>query len=405
MTKRTDDAAAPPRAILLGGGGAAATVLNSLGPAGIPVWVLGDGTARAVRWSRWCRRFVDLDPRGDRQGAWLRWLIDEGPGEGVVLPIGDDGVELIARNRARLAQAGYLPPEGDDDVMLAMIDKERTYELAERTGGIPFPRSIPLRTGEDVERAAAELRFPFALKPAHSHRFNRHFGAVKLLVVGDPDELRARMAELDALELEMFATELIPGGDDTLSSYFTYRTPDGELLFEASNRKLRQYPIDFGVGSYFVTEWDEEVAEMGRRFVHGVGLVGIAQVEFKRDADTGELKLIECNHRFSLQLEMLKQGGADAALLVYDRAAGRPTRPLPPCRDGVRLWYPLEDFSTFLKQRARGEITTLGWLRSVMHPTYFPVFNLRDPLPSLINNAQIPRRLLRARRRGRGPSG
>jgi D-aspartate ligase len=82
----------------------------------------------------------------------------------------------------------------------------------------------------------------------------------------------------------MLVTEYVPGPDDQYRSYYTYLDHEGEPLVHFTKRKLRQYPTHFGLGSYHLTEWNPEVAELGLRFARGAGLRGLVNVEFKRDA-------------------------------------------------------------------------------------------------------------------------
>ena len=62
-----------------------------------------------------------------------------------------------------------------------MLDKEATYQRA-RAVGVPTPGTVIVRDAADVDRAVAELGFPCAVKPVHSHVWQRHFRA-KLLPV------------------------------------------------------------------------------------------------------------------------------------------------------------------------------------------------------------------------------
>src|ERR1700694_4065011 len=131
-----------PPAIILGGDANAISVARSLGAAGVRVYVVGSGS-EAVRFSRFCATFVAL-AGADVQTRWLDWLTAHGPRGAVLLPCTDDGLELIAHHRAELTALGYRPIEADDDVLLAMLDKERTYTLA-RTLGVPAPRTVTVR--------------------------------------------------------------------------------------------------------------------------------------------------------------------------------------------------------------------------------------------------------------------
>ena len=309
-----------------------------------------------------------------------------------LLPAGDDGLQLIAENRARLEQWGYIPVEADDDVLLAMLDKFRTFELA-TAAGVPAPPSMVVSSAADATTVAERIGFPCGLKPLHSHLFARHFDA-KMLDVGDLDELNAVLERAAPHGLEMLATEVIPGPDDSYHSYYTYIDERGEPLFHMTKRKLRQYPIHFGLGTYHVMDWNPEVAELGLRFCRGVGLRGLANVEFKRDARDGSLKLIECNHRFTAINELVRRAGVDLTVMTYELLLGRPpTEPLT-YRPGARIWAPVEDFRAARDLRRAGELSWPRWVASVARRSYPYFFDARDPGPTLLSlSRKVGRRL------------
>ncbi len=383
-----------PPAVILGGLGGALSIARSLSRHGVRVCVLAEGDS-PVRASRHCDEFVDLgESGGEVQDRWLDWL-DRGPRGAVVLPAGDDGVELIARDRHRLLERDYIPVEADDDVQLAMLDKHETHRLA-LGAGVASPEILAVSSPEDVATVAERVGFPCALKPLHSHRFGRHFDA-KVFVVEDERELAAAIDRTSALGLEMLATGIVPGGDDRYCAYYTYLDDRGEPLFHFTKRKLRQQPIHFGLGTYFVTEWLPEVAEEGLRFCQDIGLRGLANVEFKRDPRDGELKLIEVNHRFTAVNEIVRVAGIDIATMVYDHLVGRPVERMPPYRSGVRLWAPIEDLRAAREYRREGELSRLAWARSLLHRKHHYFFDWRDPGPTLHSfRAKLGRRLGRA---------
>jgi D-aspartate ligase len=384
-------------AVILGGAANALSVARSLGAAGVEVFALGDDTS-SVRFSRHCDHFVDLGG-DDPQGRWLDWLAD-GPAGAVVLPCGDDGVELVARHRPWLEAHGYRCAEADDSVLLAMLDKARTYELA-RDAGIPTPRTIVLASERDLEEAAETFAFPWALKPLQIHVFAHHFRR-KAIVVRDRAAMEAAFERTHALGLRMLATEIIPGPEDQYVSYYSYLDEHGTPLLHFTKRKLRQYPIGFGGGTYHVTEWNPEAAELGLQFFQAVGLRGIGNVEFKRDARDGILKLMECNPRFTAANEQVNRAGIDLALLSYNRVVGAPLPRVDGFREGVRLWLPLEDLLAYRSYARTGELELGEWLRSLLHRQHFPVLRWSDPLPTLVGLWRI---LSRAWRRVQRTSG
>lgn len=366
-----------PPAVILGNTGSALSLTRSLGRAGVGVYVLGSQGSSVAGVSRYCSAFVEL---GGAQG-WLDWLEREGPSGAVLLPPGDEGVELIVRQRQRLEKRGYRLPETAGETSLAMLDKSRTYQLA-RAAGIPCPRTWSVRDETDLEELSGRLPFPCALKPVHSHLFARHF-PVKVLLAGDAQELLGHLARTLELGLEMLVTEVIPGPETATWTYSTYLDDLGEPVFGLTRNKLRSYPVHFGTNSYLVTRWQPEVAWAGLRFLRGIGLRGLAHVEFKRDPRDGELKLIECNHRFVNVNEVLRRAGLDVALFTYRRALGQSTPRMDGWREDVRLWFPARDLRAAREYRREGQLTWPGWLRSLAHTRlYTPVLAFDDPWPA-----------------------
>ena len=397
MLLRDDERARGPRdepnppAVLLGGSANAVSVARSLCAAGVPVVALGHAGS-PVRHSRACATFVDLGREDGVQERWLRWL-EDGPRGAVLLPCDDDSLELVVTRRRELTALGYRLVEADDAVARDMLDKNRTYELA-RGLGIPAPRTVTVRTMADVDAAAGDLEYPCALKPVHSHRFQRRTGTgVKAFVVHDAGELRERFAYAQERGVEMLVTEIILGSDDRIFGFHTYLDEDGEPLFGLTKRKLRQHPVGFGLGSYHETVHDAEVAQLGLRLPAGrrAARAGERRVQARRARR--RLKLIECNHRFTAPNEQLRIAGIDVALLVYNRILGRPLPAVGEPRAGVRLWHPGQDFRSFLELRRRGDLTTAGWLRSVARPQHLPLFRWDDPQPSLALQATRARRV------------
>jgi D-aspartate ligase len=391
-----------PPAVVLGGYANAVSVTRSLARLGVHVYALGDSTSE-VRHSRLCGTFVDLGVDEGVQSRWLDWL-STGPRRGALLPCSDDGLELIARNRTILLEHGYVPFEADDEVALAMLDKYETYERA-RQLGIATPATFKPESRDALEQMMPAVDFPCALKPVHAHVFHRRARVPeKLIVVQDADQLRAAFDSFTRLGLDLLVSEIVPGGDDQLPSYYTFLDEQGEPLLHFGTRKLRQFPPQFGHGCYRLSEWDDDVAELGLRFLQGVGVRGLAMVEFKRDARDGNLKLIECNHRFTSATELVRKAGIDLASFTYLRLVGRPLPRHVGFRQHVYLWCPADDLRTFLAYRKTGTLSLAGWLQSLLRRQHFPIFDPRDPKPTLAYHWSLFRRMLQVIWTGRRSS-
>lgn len=379
-----------PPATVIGGNANAVSVTRSLGRRGVDVTVYG-GQHPHLRHSRFCSTYVDAGSAPGIADRWLRHLLHH-PDGSVLLPCDDQALGLIARHRGQLERAGYRPFEADDEVVLAMLDKSRTYQVA-RSARIPVPWTIPLTDASDLDRVHEEIGFPCALKPVHSHAFARIYRNRKAFIAGSRKELRQLWAETSLRGLTMVATEIIPGGDDRLCSYYAYIDEDGRPLVELTKRKIRQYPTGFGLGSYEITDDAPDVRRAGAAFFRAAGIRGLANVEFKRDPRDGVLRLIECNHRFTASNELIRAAGIDLAWLSYARVAGLELPRLDRYRTDVTLWNPLRDLRGVVGPTIRGETTLASWLPGLLRRQILPVFAWDDPGPTLAYHLGLAGRL------------
>lgn len=371
----------PIPAVVLGGWENAVSVARTLWRAGVPVDALADSlTDCPVRHSRARRRYVPRRPRETLEEQWLGWLAAE-TAPAVLLPCSDEALEFIAHHRGELEAMGHRPIESDDNAVLAVLDKQAAYAIA-RAVGIPAPLTAMVSTLQEL--AACELPFPCGVKPVHSHRFRRLYPVEqKGGVLADADHARRVLEPILAQDCPMLLTEVIAGPDDRYRSYFTFIDGDGEPLLHFTKRKLRQFPPHFGLGTYHLTEWNDEVAELGLRFARAAGLRGIVNVEFKRDIRDGQLKLVECNPRFTQANEQIRVAGVDLARLAYNRLAGLPSPPVSSFTEHLGMWLPFNDLRALRAYRREGELSIRAWAATLAHRQVLPIFAMNDPGPSL----------------------
>jgi D-aspartate ligase len=386
--------------IILGGDENALSVARALARAGITSYFLNRPTvpARYSRYGRW----ISVEGGSDTPDDWKRFLLGRNSDNlagAVLLTCSDDAIELVLDNWTPLS-AKFLLEECPVSVRRRLLDKLSTYESA-REAGIPVPGFWFARSLTDLQQALEQCRFPVILKPRLSHH-SAKIGR-KHVRVNDISQLAREYMRLSGLGLSVVIMEFIPGGDDRLCSYYTYMDADGRPLVHFTKRVARRYPINAGRGTYHETTWNPEAAALGERFFRHIGLRGLGNIEFKRDDRDGKLKIIEANARFTAADALVCASGIALAPLIYDRLTGR--SPIPPAqyRRGMVLWYPLEDFFAFLELRRNGMCCWSDWLSSVCRTDVFPYWDMRDPLPSLVNLAQRSRSLRRLweRRGGR----
>lgn len=384
-----------PPAILLGGAaGNALSVARSLGRHGVTVHLLC-GPDSLDGYSRYARK-IDTPWRPSIQDSWAEYLL--GPAsdhlEGaVLLACSDAGIETLMEHRDELA-GRFILDLCNPAAQGTLLDKLATYRAAQ-AAGITAPRFWPATCAEEVHANRRDYVYPLLVKPLFSHSFQAVFHA-KYFRARDLEEVVDAYERAAAGGEKVLLLEEIPGSDDQLCSYYTYIDADGTPLIDFTKRVIRRFPEGQGLGCYHVTDRLPDLRELGLRLFHSVGLVGIGNVEFKRDARDGKLKLIECNARFTAANRLLAASAYDLGLFVYNRLVGRPQVPLAPWayRTGLHMWSPIDDARAFIALRASGRLTASAWLSGLAHRQVLPLFAWSDPLPSLVASTRLARRVV-----------
>ena len=373
-----------PPLLLLGGLENTVSIARSLGRKNIPVEISARASSPALR-SRFCRARYIIPPEESPEAYWGRLLLggDKPDLHGsVVLACADDAIAFLAKHHDQLAKR-YVLDDSIPEIQLAMLDKQKTLELA-RTAGCPVPQFWKVGTPADLEPIHRVVMFPVMIKPIDTFLCAQILGK-KFFIAQSHQDLDFWSKKLLDHGLRIMVSEIIPGPDrEVQSSYYTYIDEEGHSLFRFTKRVLRRDPHFGGLACLHQTQWLPETAEMGERFFRGIGFKGLGNIEFKRDPRDGQLKVIECNARFTAAQELLVRCGLDIAFLIYSHLTNRPLPKMNSYRENVFLWFPVRDAKG--QWKGRHGLSAWQWLRSVLHrQTAFPYFKLNDPGPSWAN--------------------
>ena len=386
--------------LLLGGGASTLAAARSLGKVGIPVYASGSQGCRAM-YSRYCKSAFPVPPGGGTKRWWHQILLDEPLPElaGAMILVGcDESLEFVEDN-AEALRKHYLVEDFVPELRRAMLDKLETLRLA-RSVGVPTPNFWAVTKPEDVLAVKDELRFPVMVKPHNSYTFMEEFGCKLFIVEEGIEEVAAKVKLCTERGHKVMVVEMIPGPDNLLSSYYTYRTPEGKLLYDYTKSVIRRWPVNRGGACFHQSEWLPETAKMGRRLFDGIGWQGIGNVEFKRDPRDGQFKIIEVNGRLTAGHPLVTQSGAPIDLAIYCHLTGQEVPEIGDYSQSLRQWDPVRDFMAYRQLRSRGELSFIGWLRSLFaQRLILPFFSFDDPRPGLSEIRALLRRRLMPRRR------
>ncbi len=358
--------------------------LRSLGRQGISVVAL-DFWKDPGMYSRYCRPAVVPDPEENEDGLLdlLRDMGEAVPVRSVLIPTSDAFVLFVSKHSRELANH-YDFNVADHEAVLTLANKRLQYEYAEsrgiKTPLTRFPEDV------DIEEIALEMDYPCIIKPYFSHLWRHYMGNRwgKVAEVQSARELLDTYAEMEGSGLELMVQQKIPGGDDQLYGLLTYLDRSSEPRAIFTKRKLRQFPRNFGDGSLTVGVWDSEVAELGLRLLQGLKFRGAASVEFKRDAQDGQLKLMEVNPRSISQTHHAVVSGVDIPFIAYQHAIGNETERAESFREGVKWIDFTKDFGSLVEMQRAGNLDLGRWLRSWRGDRCFAFFTWDDPLPAFL---------------------
>ncbi|HPP45499.1 MAG TPA: hypothetical protein PK446_06880, partial [Methanomassiliicoccaceae archaeon] len=111
---------------------------------------------------------------------------------------------------------------------------------------------------------------------------------------------------------------------------------DGKRRALFLTRKIRQHPVEFGVGTTMESIHDETAQRIGLDFLDAIGYRGIGSVELKMDQRTGRYMMIELNPRLWAQNIQATYAGVNFPLIQYDDVTGGDVGDASDWQDGIR---------------------------------------------------------------------
>ncbi|MBN9219711.1 MAG: ATP-grasp domain-containing protein [Mesorhizobium sp.] len=379
----TDDHAPsrPAGVVILGGAHGTLALTRSLGIRKVPVWLVSNDTP-LPRFSRYARRKTTW-PGPDDSGA-VAFLLDlakaQGLGGFLLVAGGDPEVRFLSQAIDQLSAVFevVLPPWQQ---LKWVCEKPLLYRRASETG-LAVPLTYEVTSPEQAARA--ELRFPVILKPNMGGK--SRFARAKAVLANDPKSFLSAY-EWAAGEIggeNVVVQEMIPGGGECQFSYAALWN-EGAPVAEFTARRTRQYPVDFGYTSTFVEVVDEpQLIAAARRLLESIGHHGLVEVEFKRDARDGTMKVLDVNPRPWTWFGLGAAAGVDLGAMLWAVRSGRnPT--VASARPGTSWMYLVRDMVAACQLIASGRLTKRAYFGSFASVSAWATFMARDPIPALID--------------------
>ena len=303
----------------------------------------------------------------------------------VIIAASENYLEFIFQYR-EILEKDFLFLLPSNKLLGGIINKSTQLELAVKFG-ISVPPYHVIRSLKELY--AIDINsFPVIVKgvdqPLWKNTIKKKAFVAKnkndLLIIGN-DLLKQNIS---------FIVQQIVKGDCKNNYEFNALVVDGVVIEQCVIRKIRQYPIDFGYGCCVQTVNNEEIKQLGSRFVSENRLEGFSNTEFKKDPDSGQYYFIETNARVSQQIELTNKNGQNFILAYYNLLSKKQNDYKPVHRDLHLRWVDLPtDLLVFLRYRHQIGLTMFDFIKSTFSATNFGLLSLRDIRPFLKSNGLI----------------
>jgi predicted ATP-grasp superfamily ATP-dependent carboligase len=306
------------------------SIIQELGRHGIPVIALD--TSRSVgSFSRYAKFIQCQDPLDDEKGV-VDLLLKMGKSfeqSPVLFPTNDLWAITLAKNR-ELLEEYYLPCVAELPTTKMLIHKEEFYPWAQERG-YPVPRMFQVR--ELIEEAKSY--FPIIAKPKYRwvpiqakdeinlYTLFKKLENNRMVILRNTEEVKKFVLSQKEMISHFLFQEYVSGYADRMYTIGVYANRDHDVLGVFTGKKVRGFPPDIGdctIGQS--EEMPTELVNMVKDIVKESRYHGIAEFEFKKDAQTEEFKLIEVNPRSWSWIGITPACGVSLPMIAYADLTG-----------------------------------------------------------------------------------
>ncbi|MEN2767118.1 carboxylate--amine ligase [Ornithinibacillus xuwenensis] len=299
----------------------------------------------------------------------------------VLIPCHDTYLEVIDAHLNKIKEY-YLIPQTEQGLATRVMNKDTLHALATEHG-VRVPETVRIHEPNFHDRVENEIKYPCLVKPFDSPSFVATFRK-KIFKVHNREELDEALAMAKDADLEVFVQRIIPGFDDHMYTFDAYLNQESKITHWTTCQKLRQYPINFGASVYTIQKFTPELFDIGSKFLEGIGYKGFAEIEFKKDEETGEFYLIEINARITNFNHLLYKVGLNFPYITYREMIGAPLEPKSVTETTNRaFWYGYEDALAVKDYIKSGQLKTSEVVKSLFRPKAYAIWSISDPKPAV----------------------
>jgi predicted ATP-grasp superfamily ATP-dependent carboligase/protein-tyrosine-phosphatase len=309
-----------------------------------------------------------------------------------IMPCSDKALAAAATCYDELSQRVNFtcPPP---NIIAQVLDKAVILNAAARCQ-VPIPKTVG--PSEIDQRLQDQLSFPIVAKPSITGT-----NQPKVQYFSDYQHLQSAMRQEPQLSQVNVLQEFFDGDGVGINTVIHRGKP--LLMFQ--HRRIHEWPATGGVGVLFQSQpVDDVLAHATLRLLGELQWEGPAQVEFRQNRQSGNFVLMEVNGRFWGSLPLAIRAGIDLPYYCWQIAIGQQPEPPPRYDENItmrwtageirRLYELLTDRDSLARLRVSRAQAAAQFIGSFAPSTKSVLFELRDPMPALLDVAITIRSLV-----------
>jgi predicted ATP-grasp superfamily ATP-dependent carboligase len=272
----------------------------------------------APAYSKNCRKLI-ICPQINKELEYFEFVFNlvQNQKYDILIPVGIKAIEVLSKHLAELHQFIKIEICKYETIQIA-LEKKLTFQYAEKNG-INCPKTIYPSNIEEAISLSNKLTYPLIIKSS-----NEGITKFPTIYINDKEQLITALTNLKNTEPEAFQKcfpllqERVYGKG--YGFFAIYQNGICKKIF--MHERIRENPVSGGISTCARSYYDPKLLEIGKKILDGLHWHGQAMVEFKKDENDGEYKLIEINPKFWGSLELCLSSGMNFPLYLCEIAMG-----------------------------------------------------------------------------------
>ncbi len=283
----------------------------------------------------------------------------------VLFPTNDEWALAVSKYKRRLSEVAYICVGSHNSVGL-MLSKDEFYRVGrEKNFMTPntWERDDLQKIKDDVFPIVAKAKYK-AVPDVGSKTVNDFLQKNRLVLLESNEDLQNYVSANHEYLDHLVFQEYVHGMSDSMYTVGIYADENHKVKAVFTGRKVRGFPAD--IGDNIVGEScnvPKELVENTNSIVEELQYSGIAEFEYKKDAISGEYKLIEINPRSWSWIGITPFAGVNIPLIAYNDLTGN-SSPEQSFRQNSETVRYVKVYQDFLNCLLRYRFSHSLWVKS-----------------------------------------